>query len=145
MQVTVRDLLKRKGGVVNSVRANCSVFEVVQQFIDHNIGAVLVMDGPELVGIVSERDVARNVILEVKTERETAVTEIMSGDVVTVRPDDTVEECMALMTNKRVRHLPVMEGKRVIGIVSIGDLVNSLLTQKPFVIDQLEGYITGRV
>jgi CBS domain-containing protein len=145
MPTTVRDLLKRKGDVVNSVRANNSVFEVVQQFIQHNIGAVLVMDGADLVGIVSERDVARNVVLEFKTERETAVTEIMTHDVVTASPDMTVEECMALMTNKRVRHLPVLEGARVVGIVSIGDLVNSLLTEKQFVIEQLESYITGRV
>lgn len=145
MQTTVQDLLQRKGSVVNSVRANCSVFDVVHQFIEHNIGAVLVMNGSELVGIASERDVARNVVLETKTERETAVTEIMSRDVITVRPEATVEDCMALMTNKRVRHLPVVDGKRVVGIVSIGDCVNAILTQKQFVIDQLEGYITGRV
>lgn len=145
VQTTVQDLLKQKGSVVNSVRANCSVFDVVHQFIEHNIGAVLVMNGAELVGIVSERDVARNVVLETKTERETAVTEIMSRDVTTVRPDATVDECMALMTDKRVRHLPVIDGIRVVGIVSIGDLVNSMLKQKQFVIDQLEGYITGRV
>lgn len=145
MQTTVRDLLKRKGDVVRSVRGNHSVFEAVHQFIEHNVGAVLVMDGAKLIGIVSERDVARNVVLETKTERETAVSEIMSKDVVRVGPETSVEECMALMTNKRVRHLAVMEESRVIGIISIGDLVNSLLSQKQFVIDQLEGYITGRV
>jgi CBS domain-containing protein len=145
VQTTVRDLLIRKGSVVNSVRANCSVFDAVHQFIEHNIGAVLVMNGAELVGIVSERDVARNVVLETKTERETAVAEIMTRDVVSVCPDASVEDCMALMTNKRIRHLPVVEGARVVGIVSIGDCVNAMLTQKQFVIDQLEGYITGRV
>ncbi len=145
MQTTVQDLLKRKGSVVNSVRANCSVFDAVRQFIEHNIGAVLVMNGAELVGILSERDVARNVVLETKTERETAVTEIMTRDVATVPPDATVDDCMALMTNKRVRHLPVVDGTRVVGIVSIGDCVNAMLTQKQFVIEQLEGYITGRV
>jgi CBS domain-containing protein len=144
MPATVRDLLRRKGGVVNSVRADTNVFEVVQQFIAHNIGAVLVMDGAELVGIVSERDVARNVVLEVKTERETAVTEIMTHDVFTVGPDTRVEECMALMTDKRIRHLPVVADGRLIGIVSIGDLVNALLSEKQFIIEQLEGYITGR-
>jgi CBS domain-containing protein len=137
--------LIRKGSVVNSVRVNCSVFDAVHQFIEHNIGAVLVMDGAQLVGIVSERDVARNVVLETKTERETAVTEIMSHEVVTVPPDASVDDCMELMTNKRVRHLPVVDGSRVVGIVSIGDCVNAMLTQKQFVIDQLEGYITGRV
>ena len=145
MQTTVRDLLRHKGGVVNSVRGNNSVFEVVQQFIEHNIGAVLVMDGATLVGIVSERDVARNVILETKTERETAVSEIMTSEVVYVGLDMTIEECMALMTNKRVRHLPVIDGARVVGIISIGDCVNALISQKQFVIEQLEKYITGQI
>lgn len=105
MPTTVRDLLKRKGDVVNSVRVNNSVFEVVQQFIAHNIGAVLVMDGAKLVGIVSERDVARNVVLEIKTERETAVTEIMTRDVVCVSPDESVEHCMAVTAQREaVRH-----------------------------------------
>lgn len=136
--------MQRKGTVVNSVRSNTSVFDVVNQFIKHNIGAVLVMDGPELIGIVSERDVARNVVLENKTERETSVGEIMLREVVWVRPEQSLEQCMVLMTNNRVRHLPVMEGARVVGIVSIGDLVKALISEKEFVIEQLEGYITGR-
>jgi CBS domain-containing protein len=144
MHTTVRDLLQRKGTVVNSVRSNTSVFDVVNQFIKHNIGAVLVMDGPELIGIVSERDVARNVVLENKTERETSVGEIMLREVVWVRPEQSLEQCMVLMTNNRVRHLPVMDGARVVGIVSIGDLVKALISEKEFVIEQLEGYITGR-
>ena len=101
-------------------------------------------EGDRVVGIVSERDVARNVILESKTERETAVTEIMT-EKISVHPSATVEECMALMTHKRIRHLPVVEDGRVVGIVSIGDLVNSLISQKQFIIEQLEGYITGRL
>ena len=144
MQTTIRDLLKRKGDVVHSVRANNSVVEVVHQFIEHNVGAVLVMDGADVVGIVSERDVARSVVLETKTERETSVAEIMSTDVISVGPEATVDQCLAMMTAKRVRHLPVMQDNRVIGIVSIGDLVNASLSQKQFLIEQLEGYITGR-
>lgn len=136
--------MQRKGTVVNSVRSNTSVFDVVNQFIKHNIGAVLVMDGPDLIGIVSERDVARNVVLENKTERETSVVEIMLREVVWVRPEQSLEQCMVLMTNNRVRHLPVMDGARVVGIVSIGDLVKALISEQEFVIEQLEGYITGR-
>ena len=145
MQTSVRDLLQQKGTAVNRVAADCSVFDAVRQFIEHNIGAVLVMDGDKIVGIVSERDVARNVVLESKTERETAVTEIMTEDVISVHPSATVEECLALMTHKRIRHLPVVEDGLVVGIVSIGDLVNSLISQKQFIIEQLEGYITGRL
>lgn len=144
MQTSIRDLLRRKGDVVHCVRVNNSVVEVVRQFIEHNVGAVLVMDGAEVVGIVSERDVARSVVFETRTERETSVAEIMSTDVISVGPEATVDQCLAMMTAKRVRHLPVMQDNRVIGIVSIGDLVNASLAQKQFLIEQLEGYITGR-
>ena len=145
MQTTVHDILRRKSGALSFVREDQSVFEVVQHFIAENIGSVLVMQGDRLVGLVSERDVARNVILEDHTERETPVSAIMVRDVVFVRPDQTIEECMALMTDKRVRHLPVIEHDQVIGIVSIGDLVAALISEKQFVIEQLENYITGRI
>ena len=144
MQTTVGDILDRKGTVVHSVRPNCSVFDAVRQFIEHNIGAVLVLDGARLVGILSERDVARNTQLENKTERETCVTEIMSDELVSVSKGATVEDCMVAMTQHRVRHLPVLDDSRVVGIVSIGDIVNAVITQKQFLIDQLEGYITGQ-
>ncbi len=145
MQTTVSDILRHKGDTIISVRPDQSIFELVQIYIQHNIGAVLVMLDAKLVGIVSERDVARNVVLQGKDEHTTRVSEIMSGDVITVGPDMTIEACMGLMTNKRVRHLPVLEATQLIGVVSIGDLVNSLISQKQFVIEQLESYITGRI
>lgn len=145
MQMTVSDILRRKGSAIISVGPDQSVFELVQTYIEHNIGAVLVLSGGVLVGIVSERDVARNVVLQGKDEHTTQVREIMSADVISVSPDMTVEACMTLMTNKRVRHLPVLQANQLIGVLSIGDLVNSLISQKQFVIEQLEGYITGRI
>jgi CBS domain-containing protein len=144
VQTTVGDILNGKGTVVHSVRPNCSVFDAVRQFIEHNIGAVLVLDGSKLIGILSERDVARNTLLENKTERETCVTEIMSDTLVSASAHDTIEDCMVTMTQHRVRHLPVLDDSRVVGIVSIGDVVNAMITQKQFLIDQLEGYITGQ-
>lgn len=145
MQTTVRDLLKRKTAPLKFVRENNSVFEVVQQLLEHNISAVLVLDGTALVGIVTERDVVRNVVLEGRTAKDTAVREIMTRNVLFVRPDQSIEECMALMTDKRIRHLPVMDGPRLIGILSIRDLVGAMVSQNQFVIEQLENYITGRI
>ena len=145
MQTTAKDILRRKGNAIISVRPDQSIFELVKIYIEHNIGAVLVMSDDKLVGIVSERDVARNVVLQGKDEHGTQVSEIMSKDVISVGPDMTVEACMALMTSKRVRHLPVLEANQLVGVLSIGDLVNSLISQKQFVIEQLESYITGRI
>jgi CBS domain-containing protein len=145
MQTTVRDLLKRKTAPLKFVREDNSVFEVVQQLLEHNISAVLVVDGTALVGIVTERDVVRNVVLEGRTAKDTAVREIMTRNVLFVRPDQSIEECMALMTDKRIRHLPVMDGPRLIGILSIRDLVGAMVSQNQFVIEQLENYITGRI
>jgi CBS domain-containing protein len=145
MQTTVRDLLKRKTAALKFVREDNSVFEVVQQLLEHNISAVLVVDGTALVGIVTERDVVRNVVLEGRTAKDTAVREIMTRNVLFVRPDQSIEECMALMTEKRIRHLPVMDGPRLIGILSIRDLVGAMVSQNQFVIEQLENYITGRI
>lgn len=145
MQTTVRDLLKRKTAGLKFVREDNSVFEVVQQLLEHNISAVLVVDGTALLGIVTERDVVRNVVLEGRTAKDTAVSEIMTRNVLFVRPDQTIEECMALMTDKRIRHLPVMDGARLIGILSIRDLVGAMVSQNQFVIEQLENYITGRI
>jgi CBS domain-containing protein len=145
MQTTVRDLLKRKTAGLKFVREDNSVFEVVQQLLEHDISAVLVVDGTALVGIVTERDVVRNVVLEGRTAKDTAVREIMTRNVLFVRPDQSIEECMALMTDKRIRHLPVMDGPRLIGILSIRDLVGAMVSQNQFVIEQLENYITGRI
>jgi CBS domain-containing protein len=145
MQTTVRDLLRRKSAPLKFVRENDSVFDAVGQLVEHNISAVLVLHGSVLVGIVTERDVARNVALEGRVAKQTAVSEIMTRNVITVGPDQTIEECMTLMTEKRIRHLPVMDGAALTGILSIRDLVDAVVSQKQFVIEQLEKYITGRI
>jgi CBS domain-containing protein len=111
---------------------------------EHEIGALVVLEKGRLVGIVSERDYARKVILKGKSSRETPVAEIMTREVTTVRPETSIEKCMQLMTDERVRHLPVMDGDKLAGIISIGDVVKAIISQQEFMIEQLEGYITGQ-
>ena len=110
---------------------------------DKGVGSLLVMDGEKLVGIVTERDYARKVILEGKSSKSSSVAEVMTKSVLCVSPDRTVEECMALMTDKRARHLPVIDHKRVVGVVSIGDLVKAMISEQQVLIDQLQHYISG--
>jgi CBS domain-containing protein len=141
--MTVGQLLQAKGRAIWAVKPDDSVYDALTLMAARNIGAVLVMEGDLLVGIMSERDYARKVILQGKTSRETLVREIMTPKVVCVRTDASLAECMALMTDKRVRHLPVIEGNRVVGVVSIGDVVKRVIAEQEFVITQLEHYITG--
>jgi len=141
--VKIWQLLDRKGGKVCSIHPDATVFDAVAKMADNDIGSLIVMDGDALVGIITERHYARNVILKGRTSPATLVREIMERQVITVRPEQTVEDCMALMTDKRVRHLPVIEGGRIAGIVSIGDLVKSVIDDQKFVIDQLHHYISG--
>jgi CBS domain-containing protein len=141
--LTVRELLAKKGDQVWSVSPDATVYEALQLMADKNVGAVLVMSGRELHGILSERDYARQVILKGKTSRDTPVREIMTTRVVGVAPDRTIEDCMALMTDKRIRHLPVMTSDGVIGVLSIGDVVKAVISEKEFLIEQLESYITS--
>ncbi len=141
---TVRDLLRVKGNQVWSIGPDASVYEALSLMAEKDVGALLVLDGTgQLAGILSERDYARKIVLKGKTSRETPVREIMTERVVWVRPDQTIEECMALMTNKRVRHLPVLEAGRLIGVISIGDVVKDIISEQEFIIGQLENYITG--
>ncbi len=142
---TVRDVLKEKGSRVWSVQADASVYDALKLMADKEIGALVVLEGEDVVGILSERDYARQVILKGRTSRETLVGEIMTRKVVYIRPDNTIEECMALMTHKRIRHLPVMDEDRLVGIVSIGDIVKAVISEQQFMIQQLENYITGGV
>jgi CBS domain-containing protein len=139
---TVRDVLKGKGAQVWSVAPDLTVYDTLKLMAEKEIGAVLVMDGGRLVGIFSERDYARQVILKGKTSKDTPVREVMTARVVFVRPDQSIEECMALMTDKRIRHLPVMENNVLAGVLSIGDVVKAVISEKEFIIEQLATYIS---
>ncbi len=140
---TVKDLLKVKGYEIWAVAPDASVYDALKLMADKNTGAVLVIQDDNLVGILSERDYARRVIFKGKLPEDTPAWEIMTEKVLCVRPDQTVEECMALMTDKRVRHLPVLEGDQLIGVISIGDVVKAIISEREFMIEQLETYITG--
>jgi CBS domain-containing protein len=133
---TVRQLLDQKGGNTWSIHPDATVFDAVAKMAEKDIGSLVVMEGDEFVGIITERHYARNV-----TSPATPVRDIMERRVVIARPEQSVDQCMALITEKRVRHLPVFEGKKLIGIVSIGDLVKSTIGDQKFLIDQLEHYI----
>ncbi|MET0617397.1 MAG: CBS domain-containing protein [Luteibacter sp.] len=139
----VRHLLEGKGKAVYAVAPDASVYEAIQQMAEKNVGALVVIRGSELVGIVSERDYARKVILKDRSSRDTPVAEIMTASVVTVAADATVDECMRLCTDGRLRHLPVLDGERIVGVVSIGDLVKAVISDQKETINQLESYITS--
>jgi len=140
---TVKDLLKGKGYDIWAVAPDDSVYDALKLMAEKNVGAVLVMDAGTLVGILSERDYARKVDFKGRCPEDTSAQEIMTEKVLWVRPDQTIEECMALMTNKRVRHLPVFEDDQLIGVISIGDVVKAIISEQEFMIGQLEHYITG--
>jgi CBS domain-containing protein len=141
---TVAQLLQGKGSEVLSVVPELPVFEALRVMAERNVGALLVVEGGRLIGILSERDYARKVILKGKSSRDTPVREIMSSHVLYVRPAQTIEDCMALMTDKRVRHLPVLDEDRLVGVISIGDVVKAIIAEQEFMIEQLQNYITGR-
>lgn len=143
MKKTVQNVIDAKGADVFSVDTDLSVFEALEYMAEKNIGAVLVMHDDVMVGIMSERDYARKVVLLSKASKETRVSEIMTPDPVYVAPSETVSECMKLMTDNRFRHLPVMTGDKVVGLISIGDVVRAIIEEQAFLIDQLETYITG--
>jgi CBS domain-containing protein len=141
---TVEQILRSKGSAFWFVAPDTMVYDALKLMAKKDVGALLVLEsGTRLVGIISERDYARKVILKGKSSLATPVREIMSHPVTTVEPQQSVEECMAVMTGKRVRHLPVLVADRVTGVVSIGDLVKASLEEKDFLIKQLENYITG--
>jgi CBS domain-containing protein len=141
---TVKQLLDTKRGDVWAIGADASVYDALEMMARGGVGALLVMDGGKLRGIISERDYTRKVILEGRSSRDTPVRDIMTSRVVYVRPEQTVEECMALMTDEHIRHLPVLVDGNPIGVVSIRDLVKSLISDKDRLIENLENYITGR-
>lgn len=139
---TVREILLKKGNKVYSISPNQKIFEALQVMAEKEVGALLVIEGESLVGIISERDYARKVALEGKSSKESLVREIMSPNVIYVEIDATTDECMALMTNKKVRHLPVFDKGKLAGVISIGDVVNAIIDEKEFEISQLVKYIT---
>jgi CBS domain-containing protein len=140
---TVREFLTGKGKEVWTVTADSSVYDALKTMAEKNIGALVVMEGDRLAGIFSERDYARKVVLQGKFSKDTLVREIMTEEVFSVTPDRTITECMAAMTAGRFRHLPVTENDRLVGLISIGDVVKVLLSEKDFMIEQLQNFIGG--
>jgi CBS domain-containing protein len=140
---TVRDVLTVKGRDVWTVDLEATVFEALSRMAEKEIGALMVMDGPKLVGIISERDYARKVILHGRASPTTLVKEIMTSHVVYTHLGQSIEECMALVTEKRIRHLPVIDEGKLVGVISIGDLVKSIISDQKFIIEQLVRYITS--
>jgi len=144
MKSTIRQLLRVKGSDVWHIKPEATVYEALEIMAEKDIGALLVLDkANSLIGIFSERDYARKVVLKGKSSKETTVHEMMTSEVIYVGPETTIEDCMTLITAKRVRHLPVLENNQVIGIVTIGDVVNKVISTQEFTINELEKYITG--
>jgi len=142
MLKTVKQILDEKGYEIWSVSPDDSVYDALKNMADKNIGALLVLEGDELVGIISERDYARKVMLKGKSSMDTPVRDIMTPRVLYIRTNQSIEECMALMTDKRIRHLPVFDQDNLVGVISIGDVVKAIISHQEFVIEQLENYIT---
>jgi len=140
---SIRHCLNTKGNQIWSINPDASVFDALRLMAEKDIGALLVLEDGELVGIFSERDYARKIILQGKSSRNTVVREIMTRRVLCVDVAQSIEDCMFLMTEKKVRHLPVLENNRLIGVISIGDVVKEIIAEQEFVIEQLENYITG--
>ena len=140
---TVQQLLDEKGHDIQSVHPDESVYDAIQKLANANIGALIVVEDDRPVGIFTERDYARNVVLKGKSSPTTPVRDIMTTRVIFVKPEQTVEDCMAIMTDKHIRHLPVLDGEKLVGMISIGDLVKSIIADQKFTIEQLEQFIQG--
>ena len=140
---TVKHILDQKGHDVHCIHPDASVFDALKMMAENDIGSLVVLEGGKLVGVITERHYAREIVLKGRTSPGTLVRDIMSTKVIYARPDQSVEECMAVMTARAVRHLPVLEGGRLVGIVSIGDMVKSVIDDQKFMIEQLEHFIHG--
>jgi CBS domain-containing protein len=141
--ITISEVLDDKGNQLWSVAPDTLVYDAIQMMADKNIGALPVIEGERILGIISERDYTRKVVLQGKSSKSTSVREIITGQIVAVTPDQTVQDGLRLMTKHRIRHLPVMKGNQLLGIVSIGDLVNAVINAQQATIDQLQTYING--
>jgi CBS domain-containing protein len=139
----IKQILDTKGYAVWSIHPRESVFAAIQQMAEKEVGALVVLEGDAVVGIISERDYARKVMLKGRSSRETMVQDIMTADVIHVRLDQSIEECMTIVTEKHIRHLPVLDSGQLVGIISIGDLVKTIIAEQQFIIEQLEHYISG--
>ena len=142
--IRVRKLLETKGRQIWSTTPDASVYDALTVMAEKRVGALVVLEGDKLCGVFSERDYARKVILQGKSSKETAVADVMSSKVFYISPDQQIDECMALMTDKSIRHLPVLDDGELVGVISIGDVVKATISQQEFIIDQLEHFITGR-
>ncbi|CAN5305484.1 CBS domain-containing protein [soil metagenome] len=140
---TVRNLLEKKGYTVYSVSPDSSVYDALEDLEEKNLGGLVVVENDKLIGVFTERDYARKVILKGRSSRETRVSDIMTNRPIYVNPDNTIEDCMQLMNNKHIRHLPVMENNKLIGVISISDIIDHIISEKDFIIENLEQYITG--
>jgi len=143
MSTSARQLISDKGYELYSVNPDTMVYDAINLMTEAKVGALLVMEGNKLAGIISERDYTRKVILETRSSRETPVKDIMTSNVLTVTPDQTIEDCMKIMSENHIRHLPVAENGEPIGVLSVMDVVKNIISEKEFVIDQLEQYISG--
>ena len=143
MAEVIKDLLKIKSKEVWTIEPGASVYDAITEMADREIGALVVTEESRVVGIITERDYARKVIIQDKSSKNTPVRDIMTEKVIYVQPDQKIDECMALMTEKRIRHLPVLNGGKLVGMISIGDVVKAVISEKEFLIDQLTSYISG--
>ena len=144
MKSTVKEILEEKGGIVWTINSEETVYEALVKMSKKDVGALIVMENGQLTGVFSERDYARKVVLYGKTSKESLVGELMTREVTVIHLDTSIEECMALMTQKRIRHLPVMDGNKFIGIISIGDVVSRIISDQELTIKNLEDYIYGK-
>ena len=143
MKTAAQILSSKPDRTIHTITPAASVYDALKLMADKNVGALLVMEGEKIAGIITERDYARKMILMGRTSKDTPVRDIMASEVLYVRPDQTSEECMALMTENRIRHLPLIDGGKLVGLISIGDLVKDIISEQRFTIDQLEHYIRG--
>jgi len=143
MSISVSQLLNKKGKEIHSISSDATVFDAIKLMSERGVGALLVMDGGKLVGIISERDYTRKVILKGRSSSSTHVHEIMTKNVCCLSPDNNIDECMALMNDNQIRHLPIIENDEVVGVITIMDVIKNILVEKDFIIEQMEQYIAG--